>query len=313
VEQCANLRGWDVQVLERELAEDRAKLLAVRNRRIRPGKDDKVLASWNALMIDAMAKAAVALNEPKYLDAARRASEALLREMRRPDGRLLHAWRHGQAKLDAYLDDNTYLINALVSLYEASFDERWIGEALKLADSVLTHFRDPVGGFFFTADDHEQLIARHKDLQDGSVPSGNSMAAYALLRLGNLTGRGDLLDAAHQTLQVGLSLMERAPAAAGQMLLAADLAIGPSQELVFVGPRDAEVLQTLHARFMPRSVVAWREVASRSGPLDELFAGRSMGDKGELALYVCEDFACQAPVIGKAAVLERLVQPRLPS
>jgi uncharacterized protein len=150
------------------------------------------------------------------------------------------------------------------------------------------------------------LIARHKDLQDGSVPSGNSMAAYAFLRLGKLTGRNDLLDAAQQTLHIALGLMERAPAAAGQMLLAADLAVGPSQELAFVGPAAADVSRTLRSRFLPRTVVAWRETAAAHGPLDELFAGRSSGGQGELALSVCENFACQAPVVGKAAILERI-------
>jgi uncharacterized protein len=306
IEQCAGVRGWDLEQLKRDLAEDRAKLLAVRSRRVRPGKDDKVLVSWNALMIDAMARASRVLNEPKYLAAARQATESLLKELRRLDGRLLHAWRQGKAKLDAYFDDYTYLINALVSLYEASFEEQWIDEAVRLADMVLAHFRDPAGGFFYTADDHEQLIARHKDLQDGSVPSGNSMAAYALLRLGKLTGRTEYLDAAHQTLEIAQGLMERSPTGAGQMLLAADLAIGPAQEFVLVGPADAEVLKALGTKFLPRTVVAWRTgQAESASPLEPLFAGRT-ANKNDLALYVCENFACQTPVIGREAVLKAI-------
>lgn len=308
VEQCAALRGWDVEQVKRELAEDRAKLLEVRSRRVRPGKDDKVLASWNGLMIDAMARASGPLREPKYLQAAMRAMETLLSELRRPDGRLLHAWRHGKAKFDGYLDDYTYLINALVSLYEASFEERWISEAVRLTDMVLAHFRDAAGGFFYTADDHEQLIARHKDLQDGSVPSGNSMAAYALLRLGKLTGRTEYLDAAHQTLQTALGMMERSPTASGQMLLAADQAIGPAQELVFAGPRDEAVVQALHSRFLPRTVVAWRSGAGETAsPLDAPFQGRAAAGQ-ELALYVCENFACQAPVRGREGILAAIAK-----
>lgn len=303
IEQCAGVRGWELEQVQRELAEDRAKLLAVRSRRVRPGKDDKVLVSWNALMIDAMARAARALDEPKYLAAARQATESLLRELRRPDGRLLHAWRHGKAKLDAYLDDYTYLVNALVSLYEASFEEQWIGEAVRLADLVLAHFRDPAGGFFYTADDHEQLIARHKDLQDGSVPSGNSMAAYGLLRLGKLTGRTEYLDAAHQTLAIAQGIMERSPTGAGQMLLAADLAIGPAQELVLVGENDSEVHKALGAKFLPRTVVAWRTgQGAATSPLEALFAGRTV-NQNDVTLYVCENFACQTPVNGRNAVL----------
>jgi uncharacterized protein YyaL (SSP411 family) len=306
IEQCAGLRGWDLAQVQRELAEDRAKLLAVRSRRVRPGKDDKVLVSWNALMIDALARAAGILNEPKYLAAARQATQSLLKELRRPDGRLLHTWRHGKAKLEAYLDDYTYLVNALVSLYQASFEERWIEEAVRLADTVLTHFRDPAGGFFYTADDHEQLIARHKDLQDGSVPSGNSMAAYALLRLGKLTGRTVYLDAAHQTLGAALGIMERSPAGAGQMLLAADLAVGPAQELVFVGPRDSGVQIALGTSFLPRTVVAWRTGQGQpASPLDPLFAGRTT-NQNELTLFVCENFSCQTPVTGREAILNAI-------
>jgi uncharacterized protein YyaL (SSP411 family) len=305
IEQCASLRGWDVEQVKRELAEDRSKLLEVRSRRVRPSKDDKVLVSWNALMIDAMARASGVLGEPKYLAAAKRATQSLLKELRRPDGRLLHAWRHGKAKLDGYLDDYTYLINALVSLYETSFEEQWIGAAVQLADMTLAHFRDPAGGFFYTADDHEQLIARHKDLQDGSVPSGNSMAAYGLLRLGKLIGRTDYLDAAQQTIESALGILERSPTAAGQMLLAADLAIGPTQELVFVGPADEELRTALRARFLPRTVVAWRsDTGTTASPLDSLFADRAPGK--ELALYVCENFTCQAPVVGREGILAKL-------
>ena len=131
----------------------------------------------------------------EYLIAAEKAAELYSGANARPDGRLLHTWRHGQAKLDAYLDDYAYFVNALVTLYEATFNERWIDEAVRLADFMLKHFEDHErGGFFFTADDHEQLIARNKDLHDASVPSGNAMAATALLRLGRLSGRTDYLD-----------------------------------------------------------------------------------------------------------------------
>src|SRR5262249_42456750 len=151
--------------------------------------DDKVLVAWNGLMIDALARAAGALNEPRYLETAKKTADFILRELRKPDGRLLHTWRAGQAKLDAYLDDYAALANALVSLYEATFDEGYVDEAIGLLEIVLKHLADKKGGgFFYTADDHEQLIARHKDIQDSSVPSGNSLAATVLVRLGKLTG-----------------------------------------------------------------------------------------------------------------------------
>ena len=202
VEQCANMLGRPMDELVAELAEGKAKLLAVRNRRIWPGLDDKVLVSWNGLAIDAFAQAGATLGEPRYTAAAAKAADFILTQMRRADGRLLHAWRGGQAKFDAYLDDYTCLGNALVTLYEATFDERWIDEAIALADTVLTRFSDPAGGgFFYTADDHEALISRQKDIQDSSVPSGNAMAATMLLRLGKLSGRTEYLDAGRRTLE----------------------------------------------------------------------------------------------------------------
>jgi uncharacterized protein YyaL (SSP411 family) len=303
IAQCASLRGWDLHELEAELAASRAALLVVRDRRVRPGKDDKVLVSWNALMIDSMARAAGILGEPKYLAAATTAAELILNEMRRADGRLLHSWRNGQAKFDAYLDDYSYLINALVSLYEASFDERWIDEAVKLADLVLARFSDTAaGGFFFTADDHEQLIARNKDIHDSSVPSGNAMSATALLRLGKLTGRSDYLEAARSALASAVGVMRQSPTAAGQMLIAADTHFGPVKEIVIVGASDEAVLRIagdLARRYVPNHVVAARTTGTKSVSthLDPLFQGKQVDD-GSVHVFVCENYACQAPVSG---------------
>ncbi len=308
--------GPALEQLERELAADRAALLAVRNRRIPPAKDDKVLVSWNALMIDALARSARTLQEPKYLNAARFAAESLQQHLLQPDGRLLHVWRHGTAKLAGYLDDYTYLMNAFVSLYEASFEERWIEAAVALANTVLQHFRDPSGGFFYTANDHEQLIARHQDLHDSSVPSGNSMAAYALLRLSKFlpTQQAEPFQtAAQQTLQKGLGIMQQSPTAAGQMLLAADLELGPTQEYVFVGPHNAEIEAALGRLFLPRVALAWRTAESPTSTLlDSLFEGRSAGPQGELALYICENFSCQAPLVGEVTILEKLESCTMP-
>jgi uncharacterized protein YyaL (SSP411 family) len=329
IAQCAQLRGWNLEELQAELADSRAKLLAVRDRRVRPGKDDKILVSWNALMIDSLARGAGILGEPKYLATATRAAEFIFDQMRRPDGRLLHTWRNGQAKLDAYLDDYAYLTNALVSLYEAGFDERWVDEAVRLANLMLARFADKAkGGFFFTADDHEKLISRQKDLHDSSVPSGNSMAATALLRLGALCGRTDYTVAAHETLASAALLMERAPAAAGQMLLAADMFFGPLPEIVILGgpssPDTAEVLADLRRRFIPSKVVTCRateasqpepdaspresllttgQVAIGGSPeLEPIYVGKVARDALP-AVFICQDFTCHTPASGKAAVL----------
>jgi uncharacterized protein YyaL (SSP411 family) len=310
--QSAAILRRDPQELSAELAESREALFAAREKRIRPGRDDKIIVAWNGLMIDAMARAGAALNEPEYVITAAEAANAILTRMRRDDGRLLHTSRGGVAKLDAYLDDYASLANALASLYEADLNERWIDEAVQLMDIVLERFIDPEGGgFFYTADDHEQLITRTKDFTDSSVPSGNSLAATALVRLGQLTGRTEFLDAAERTLVAALPILQRAPMAAGQMLLALDRYLGPSNELVLVGDmaRDdtKRAIAAVHRRFLPRSVLAVRDsqpapaVAHRSSFLDAVFAGKE-APQGEPTLFVCENFACQAPAVGLPAI-----------
>jgi uncharacterized protein YyaL (SSP411 family) len=317
--QAAKLLGRDEAGLAAELAESRAKLLAERSKRIRPGLDDKVLVAWNALAIEAFAKAGAALNERRYVDAATKAADFILSTIVRKDGRLLHTWRRdatgGTAKLDAYLDDYAYLVTALVTLYEATFEERWIDEAVRLVEIMRQRFADAAnGGFFFTADDHEQLIARNKDFLDQSVPSGNAMAALALVRLAKLTGRTDFLDAAEATLQAGAGVMQQAPTAAGQLLIALDLHLGPTHEVAIIGdvaePQTQAVVAELRRRFIPNKVVACRaDPSAGSEYLAALFAGKTAAATPP-SVYVCRDFACEAPVHGEAAkaVGQRLAQ-----
>ena len=251
--QCARILGREPDELAAELAEGRRVLFEVRSRRTRPGRDDKVLAGWNGLMVEAMAQAGAVLGEPRYTAAAARAAEFLLSpggvrpcdEMgtgtSRPpvsslqartgsepvpilsDGRLRHCWRRGQAAIDAVLEDYAALANALVTLYEAQPEERWIDEATRLADEILARFHDCEHGGFFTAGvDHGSLIVRKKDVVDAAVPSGGGLAATALVRLGRLRGRDDYTSAAEAALRNAAGLMARAPLAAGQMLLALD-------------------------------------------------------------------------------------------
>jgi uncharacterized protein len=310
LDQCAQILGRERTELADELARSRAKLLAVRNGRVWPGLDDKVLVSWNGLMIDSLAYAAGALGEPRYLGAARGAADFIWRDLRPAEGRLLHAWRRGEARFDAYLDDYACLANALVTLYEASFEERWIAAAVELADTMLARFADAEGGgFYYTATDHEALIARQKDSQDSSVPSGNAMAATVLLRLGKLCGRADYLEAGQRTLEAFSALMEQHPTAAGQMLIALDLQLGPTPELILVGATAESIAipaAEIRRRFLPNRVLAGRPGTGHAGALDEAFAGKPPIDQP--ALYVCEAFACQAPVIGTEAMTAALAE-----
>ncbi len=308
IAQVAEEQDWRLSEICEELATARQILLKAREQRVRPARDDKVIVSWNGLAIDALARAARTLEEPRYLKAAQTAAQFLYRQLRTSDGRLLHCWRSGEPKLMAYLDDYVTLANGLVSLYEAGFQEHWVDWAVELADLVLKHFSDPSGGpLFYTADDHGTLIARTKDLQDGSVPSGNSMAAYLLMRLGKLTGRGDFLQMAESILLAGGQMMHDSPPAVGQLLLALDLYLGPFHELVVIGdsqhPEVDSVLRDLSSRFLPRSMVACRPptlTAPGAAALEPIFFGKE--STSPPTVFVCRDFACQQPTEGEQSI-----------
>jgi uncharacterized protein len=295
--------GRDLPDLAAELAASRQKLLAARRNRVAPARDDKVLVAWNGLMINALCSAATALTEPRYLDAARRAADFLLSVLRQDDGRLLHCWRAGRAKLAAYLDDYAAFAAALAALYQASFDEKYLDAACQLADVMRAHFRNPQdGGFCYTADDHPPLIARTQDLYDGATPSGNALAATALVQLGKLTGRDDYLAAATATFERALAILQQSPTAGSQMLLALDMYLGPTAEIVVVADsaatETASLLADLHRRYWPNKVVALRtDPAAGSSRLAALFSGKERSASGPTT-YICQGFACQAPAVG---------------
>ncbi|TWT30410.1 Glycosyl Hydrolase Family 88 [Posidoniimonas corsicana] len=311
IDQQAQLLKLDPADLSQRLAAMRQKLLAERAKRVRPGRDEKVLVNWNGLMIDALARAGAALSEPRYLDAARRAADFLLAELSPKPGRLLHTWAGGRAKLNAYLDDYAALSGALISLYEATFEERYLDAAGGLLDTVLERFTDPASGsFFYTSNDHDELITRTLELTDNATPSGASLATTALVRLGKLTGNEAYLAAADRALQASASMMERVPIAMGQMLVALDLYAGPTPELVFTGPDAKRLAESTHRRFLPRRVIACRPGSGGGGDapgsplLTGTFSGRDAA--AESRLYVCENHACQAPVEGSEAIVARL-------
>jgi uncharacterized protein YyaL (SSP411 family) len=284
----------------------RPKLFEVRSGRVRPGLDDKALTSWNGLMIDAFARAAQVLDDPEYAAAAARAADFILTRMRGPDSRLLHTWSAGsEAKLNGYLEDYAYLLEGLVSLYQATFAPRWIEAAVDVAQVMMDQFWDPQeGAFFYTGRDHEALIARIKDPHDNATPSGNAMAVTALLRLAELTGRADLREKAETTLRLYRGLLGSNPLAAGQMLIAFDFHLGPVQEIAIVGDPQAEdtrrVLQAIHRGFRPASVVALKSPGDSSADaVLPLLAGKTA--QGAVTTYLCQDFTCQAPLVGAEA------------
>ena len=272
----------------------RALLLAARGRRVRPALDDKRLSAWNALIIAALADAGAVLGEARYLDAAKDAAEFVWERMRDGDGRLLRTYNGGAARLPAYLEDHAFLLEALLTLYEASFDERFFRWARTLADEILGRFADPVrGGFFVSALDGERLITRRKDLEDHPIPSGSSSAAVGLLRLGALSGEPAYEQAALGAMRLALELAPRFPVAFGHLLCAIDLHTAGVREVALVGPDLSALLDVVRERHRPHVVLA---AAERSeGSAVGLLAGRT-AIAGRASAYVCEHFACKTPV-----------------
>lgn len=313
--ESAALLGRREDDLARELAADRATLLAAREKRVPPGKDTKVLTSWNGLAIAALADASRALREPRYLTAAERAAAFVLDRMLTPEGRLLHSYNGGQARLNAYLDDYANLIDGLVRLYEASGTPRWVEAALALSRTMIDEFSDPDGGgFFYTSKSHEALIARTKDVQDDATPSGTAMAATALLRLGALTGRAELSEAGRAALMSIRLMMDKAPMAAGQALVALDFLLGPERGFAVVAGDDrAEfvgVLEAIQSTFGPTRVVvpATAEQAAALAGVVNLLEQRPARE-GRATTYICEGQTCRAPVLGVEGVSRALSAP----
>jgi uncharacterized protein YyaL (SSP411 family) len=313
-EEDAKQLGLSPDDFRAKLSEVKRKLIPVRSARVWPGRDEKILTAWNGLMISAFAKAGAAFGDERYVDAAVNAADWVLKHLRDKNGRLFRTGAaNGSAKLNGYLEDYALLADALVSLYEATFDVKWLRTAAELADVMLKHFADPKGpGFFFVADDHEALIARTKDVHDGSTPSGNAVAVMALLRLAKLLDRRDFAAKAEETLRGYRETMAEHPAAAGQMLIALDFYLGPATEVAVVGrTSEPDTTRAVHAicrAFRPNQVLAFHDLNARNSPdLIPLLKDKpAVG--GAVTVYVCENFACQAPLVGAEAVEKAFAQ-----
>jgi uncharacterized protein YyaL (SSP411 family) len=285
------------------LAEARRTLLEARAERVRPGLDDKRLASWNALMLAALAEAGAVLGREDYLDAARACAELVLGEMRDADGRLLRTYKDGEARLNGYLEDHAFLLEALLTLYEATFEVRWFEQARALADTTIARFGDRErGGFFTTSDDHEALIARRKEIGDHPIPSGNSAVAFGLLRLEALTGERSYGEQADGVLRLFAPATARAPDAFAHLLRALDFQLSPTKEVALIGDDLDELAAVVRSRHRPHLVLAGGPEGSDAPPL---LADRPLVD-GRPAAYVCESFACQAPVTSAKQLADQL-------
>ena len=290
---------------------DRAKplMFAARERRVHPGRDEKVLTAWNGLMLRAFAAGAATLNRADYRATAERAAGFVLTHLRR-DGRLLRTYKDGQAKLNGYLEDYAFLADGLLALYDATFDARWLDEARTLAETMRDLFWDDAdGGFFDTARDHESLIARPKSLFDNAIPAGSSVAVQVLQRLAVVYGQPEYTDIADTVLRNLAPTMARYPSGFGRLLCALDFALATPQEVALVGEPDAPgiaaLLAVVRARYRPNTVLALRPPDAPDGAQPALLRGREMIG-GQPTAYVCERYACQLPVTDPAALAAQL-------
>ena len=312
--ETAKRQNQDPFEFHESMSDLRKKLFDVREKRIRPGKDDKVITGWNALAIEAFSKAGAALQSDRYINAAKQAANFLKQELVDDQGRLLHTWRVGKASIPAFADDYAALIDACISLYEATFDESWVTWAWELAEQLETLFQDKAnGGFFLTGSDQPITLVRAKPVTDSSTPSANNMAATALIRLGTLCAAPRWIELASEAIPLALPYLEAAPLAVGQAMLAIDWLVGPTHEWVFPYAPDAapvaEVLKDLHQLFMPNTVVLCGDPSAPrkdESPLKLIFTGKQAGE--ELTLYVCERGICREPMSGLSAV-KKMMQP----
>ncbi|MEN6474434.1 MAG: thioredoxin domain-containing protein [Syntrophaceae bacterium] len=293
-----------------DLAPSRAALLAVRERRIRPGRDEKILCDWNGLMIAALAKAAQVFEDPALSGAARQAADFCLENLRAPDGTLKHRWHDGQAAIEGFLDDYAFLVWGLIELYEALFEVRYLEAALELTSFMIAHFRDETsGGLFFTAPGHEDLFVRKKELVDGALPSGNSVAALNLARLGRMTGNQAWEDHARRIGRAFSPQIERSPWAFTQYLSALDFLLGPTQAIIVVGkparPDVTAMLRAAQAPFAPNKTLAFLPSDADTHPLKVLipFSATMASIQDTATAYVCSDSTCREPITDPSSLL----------
>jgi uncharacterized protein YyaL (SSP411 family) len=302
--------GMSPDELEERISGIRRTLLAERERRVRPARDEKVLAAWNGLALRAFALASRVTGDERYREAAVELARFLLEKMM-PEGRLRRSYKDGEARIDAYLEDYAALADGLTALYEATFETEWLVSARDLADAMISLFWDAErGAFYDTPADHEELVARPRDLYDTAAPSGNSLATESLLRLALLLDRDDYRQVSERVLADLAGGMEKLPAGFGRLLCALDLSVSRTVEVALVGDAASHETRALadavYERYLPNSVVAGRDPENEAAAaLVPLLAERETRD-GKSTAYVCEGYACQSPTTDPAELARQL-------
>jgi hypothetical protein len=293
----------------------RSLLLQERSKRIAPGIDDKILTSWNALMLKAFAEAGAVFENPQWIAVAEKNARLLFDQLRDGENRLLHTWKAtgsttGDARILGYLDDHAYLIDSLLTLYESTFDYTYIDEAQTLANQMIERFWDPDWEVFYdTTLEHSKLLVRPRDVLDNAVPSGGSIAAMALLRLSIFTGNSEYSEKAEASMRALIPHMEQAPSAVTSWLSAVDFLRSTVQEVVLIGaqsdPVITEMKRELLKNFTPNTVIAGASEEPGEAENSPLLQGRVQVD-GKGTAYVCENYACKLPVTTVAGLVEQL-------
>ena len=309
-EKVAKKVGLTAAEIEALLQRSGAKLLKVRDSRVHPGRDDKILLSWNGLMLRAFAEAAAVLQRSDYAAVAEKNAAFLLDNLRE-DGRLLRTYKSGQAKLNAYLEDYAFLIDGLIALHEVTFEPRWLQEAVGLGNAMVDLFWDETSGQFYdTGRDHEELIIRPRDFSDNAIPSGSSMAADVLLRLAVIAGELEHRRLAVTALRSMRELMARFPTGAGHWLSALDFYLSTAKEVVIVGDRDESDTQALlsevYRHHLPNRVLVGLKDGDEPLASVPLLKNR-IKIEGRPTAYVCQNYICQLPVTDPDALAKQLV------
>jgi uncharacterized protein len=309
IDALAGKVGVEPEKLGNLLAEGRSRLFAARQERIRPHRDDKILTGWTGLTIAALSRAAAAFNDRQAMLMATRAADFVLEKLRRDDGRLLRRYRRGEAAIPAFLEDYAFFTWGLIDLYQAGFETRYLEEAFSLCEGMERLFGDGHGSLFNTGEDAETVLTRGKSLQDGAIPSGISVTALNLLRLGRITGEPALQEQGERLIKVHLFQVERYPSAYAQFLIALDFALGPNAEIVLAGRADEDIepfLNVLRRQFLPRTVVLQHRPGD--GALEQLAApaqGKGLVN-GQPAAYLCRAETCREPVTSPADLARML-------
>jgi uncharacterized protein YyaL (SSP411 family) len=304
--------GFTVEQFTDVIGAAKQKLYAERAKRVWPGRDEKVITSWNGMMLRVFAEASRVFGRDDYRDIARKNAAFLLSHLRR-DERLLHTYKDGTAKIEGFLEDYANLIDGLVSLYEATFERRWLDEAVALAEVMIREFSDTDGGGFFdTAASAERLVSRPRDMQDGATPAGNSVAASVLLRLAQFSGRQEFETKSVEILRSAARPMAEQPLGFGRFLAAVDAYVGTRREVAVVGrrgdPSVDELASAVHRRFEPNAIVGFVDADDPSASAGLPFLDHRPMQDGRATAYLCEHYSCLPPVHDAAALTLQLEQ-----